>query len=147
MRSLPSAERIGQDPFEARFDPPAFDLQRVVPVVSLGVAHEPRSGSDDQPAAEGIDIGRLRAAIRRPTARLLVAVAITTVAVVAVGDLRMGLEGALVVVLGVAIRYVDRHVAFSFGEGFVGYRGDPRWPQGVQEDDEVRWNWRRGDSK
>jgi hypothetical protein len=35
-----------------------------------------------------------------------------------------------------------RRVPFTFGEGFLGYRGDPAWPQGVQEDDDFRWNWR-----
>lgn len=33
---------------------------------------------------------------------------------------------------------------FSFGDGFVAFRGYDRWPQGVQEDDEVRWNWSPG---
>jgi hypothetical protein len=28
----------------------------------------------------------------------------------------------------------------SFGQGFVGFRGDG-WPQGVQEDDDARWSW------
>ena len=25
---------------------------------------------------------------------------------------------------------------------FIGYRGDQGWPQGVQEDDDVKWSWR-----
>jgi hypothetical protein len=147
MRSLRRTERIGQDPFEGRFDPPGFELERVVPIVSLAVVHEPLADPDDKPAAQGVDFGRLRAAARRPTSRLLLAVAATAVAILTIGDLRMGLEGALVVALGASIRYVDRHVAFSFGEGFVGYRGDPAWPQGVQEDDDVRWDWGRRDSE
>jgi hypothetical protein len=39
------------------------------------------------------------------------------------------------------IRVVVDMIPFSFGEGFVGYRGDQGWPQGVQEDDDVRWSW------
>jgi hypothetical protein len=37
---------------------------------------------------------------------------------------------------------ICRRVPFTFGEGFLGYRSDPAWPQGVQEDDDFRWNWR-----
>jgi hypothetical protein len=28
----------------------------------------------------------------------------------------------------------------SFGQGFVGFRGDG-WPHGVQEDDDAHWAW------
>jgi hypothetical protein len=44
--------------------------------------------------------------------------------------------------MAVGIRRIDRRVPFSFGEGFVGYRADLGWPHGVQEDDDIRWNWR-----
>ena len=51
----------------------------------------------------------------------------------------------LVFALGFAViglRWTDRHLPFPFGQGFIGYRADLGWPQGVQEDDDVHWNWR-----
>ena len=51
------------------------------------------------------------------------------------------------VAIGVAaavIRTLDLQVArvgFSFADGFIGYRPQTGWPHGVQEDDEVHWNW------
>ena len=37
-------------------------------------------------------------------------------------------------------------LTISFGEGFLGYRGRDGWPHGVQEDDDVHWNWSTGRS-
>jgi hypothetical protein len=62
-----------------------------------------------------------------------------------------GWQVAVVVGLGVATyrvldRLIDR-VSFSLGDGFLPYRSETGWPQGVQEDDDVHWNWsatRRG---
>ena len=34
----------------------------------------------------------------------------------------------------------------SFGEGFLGYTARDGWPHGVQEDDDVHWNWSTGRS-
>lgn len=42
------------------------------------------------------------------------------------------------------IRELERRGAranFSLGDGFLPYKADLGWPQGVQEDDEVRWHW------
>ena len=44
------------------------------------------------------------------------------------------------------LRVFDGMIPFSFGEGFIGYRGDPAWPQGVQEDDDLKWSWRAAPS-
>ena len=57
----------------------------------------------------------------------------------------LSLTGALIVVL-VAIRIyrwmeLTADLRLSL---FRPYRGDP-WPQGVQEDDEVHWQWTRPD--
>jgi uncharacterized protein with LGFP repeats len=71
-----------------------------------------------------------------------VGMAIGIVATVASGDARIGLAVVGVVALARFLRSADRLVPFSFGEGFVGYRADLGWPQGVQEDDGVRWSWR-----
>ena len=61
---------------------------------------------------------------------------------IAVGDARIGLGGALFVATIISVRFIDRHVTFSFGAGFVGYRADMGWPHGVQEDDDFHWDWR-----
>jgi hypothetical protein len=57
----------------------------------------------------------------------------------------VGWQAALVAgVLAPALREVHRlaaRVTFSFGDGFLPYRVEDGWPQGVQEEDEVRWKW------
>jgi hypothetical protein len=79
-----------------------------------------------------------------PTRALVgVALVISAPLVAWVATLDAGLAAAVSVVsvtVG-AIRWFDRRFAFSFGQGFVGYRPDG-WPQGVQEDDDVRWDWK-----
>jgi hypothetical protein len=60
--------------------------------------------------------------------------------------LRVGWQAAAVVAV-VALLVREAHLradrsSISFGEGFLGYRGRDGWPQGVQEDDDVRWNWK-----
>ena len=61
-------------------------------------------------------------------------------------DARAGFAIAGGVWLLQEIRVVVDMIPFSFGEGFIGYRGDQGWPQGVQEDDDVRWSWRPANS-
>ena len=61
---------------------------------------------------------------------------------VATGDPRLGAGSALLVGAVWLARSTSIRVPFSFGEGFLGYRPDPAWPQGVQEDDDVHWDWR-----
>jgi hypothetical protein len=58
-------------------------------------------------------------------------------------DVRVAIAVGALGFVAVGIRRIDRRIPFSFGEGFVGYRADLGWPRGVQEDDDVRWNWRR----
>ena len=60
----------------------------------------------------------------------------------ALHDPRAGLAVAAGAWLLQEIRVVVDMIPFSFGEGFIGYRADQGWPQGVQEDDDVRWSWR-----
>jgi hypothetical protein len=57
------------------------------------------------------------------------------------GDAGSAFWSGLVAAFLVGSQIIDR-VPFSFGQGFVGYRPDMAWPQGVQEDDDVHWNWR-----
>ena len=59
-----------------------------------------------------------------------------------VGDVRLASMSGLLVCAYATLRRIDRWLPFSFGEGFVGYRSDPGWPRGVQEDDDARWNWK-----
>jgi hypothetical protein len=58
------------------------------------------------------------------------------------GDAGNAFWSGLVAAFLVASQVIDWPSSFSFGQGFVGYRPDPAWPQGVQEDDDVHWNWR-----
>jgi hypothetical protein len=71
------------------------------------------------------------------------AVAAAGVAWLLSGDAGAAFWSGLVAAFLVASQVVD-WVPFSFGAGFVGYRPDTAWPQGVQEDDDVHWNWRPG---
>jgi hypothetical protein len=125
--------------------PPVVETQRVVSVVSLVSIGDSTAQSGESSAPPGVELGRLWTALRHPVARsaeLIVALGIGVVAFVVSADPRLGVGAAALVVAAASVRFVDRHVGFSFGEGFVGYRGDPAWPQGVQEDDDVRWDWR-----
>jgi hypothetical protein len=57
----------------------------------------------------------------------------------------VGWQVALLAGLAAAIvRSVDGLIARSsltFADGFIGFRAEAGWPKGVQEEDEVRWNW------
>ena len=73
---------------------------------------------------------------------IVVAVAVAASFIAADGRVAIGVGSLGVAAVG--IRWIDRHVSFSFGEGFVGYRADLGWPRGIQEDDDVHWNWQGG---
>jgi hypothetical protein len=34
-----------------------------------------------------------------------------------------------------------RHASFGFGDGFLPFRAQDGWPRGVQEEDDVHWDW------
>jgi hypothetical protein len=80
--------------------------------------------------------------------RVVLEFELAIVVTVAVAASFVAADARVAVVIGslgfaaLGIRRIDRRVSFSFGEGFVGYRPDLGWPRGVQEDDDVRWNWR-----
>ncbi len=61
-------------------------------------------------------------------------------------DERLSVAGGILVGVAAILRTIDRRITFSFGAGFLGYRSDMGWPQGVQEDDDVHWRWRPADS-
>jgi hypothetical protein len=73
---------------------------------------------------------------------LAIVVAVTVAAWFIAADMRVAIGVGSIGIAAVSIRWINRHVSFSFGQGFVGYRADLGWPRGIQEDDDVRWNWR-----
>ena len=118
-------------------------MQRVVSAVSIGsaVAHDLDEEASDRTG--GPDLGALASAPADAGDRnVLVVLGLMAILAVAVGDARVGIAGAVIPAAIVAIRFIDRHVTFSFGAGFVGFRSDMGWPHGVQEDDDVHWDWR-----
>lgn len=80
----------------------------------------------------------------QPRSILVLAGAVAAAAVVWLlsGDAGYAFWSAFVAAFVVASQVIDWPSSFSFGQGFVGYRPDMGWPQGVQEDDDVHWNWR-----
>jgi hypothetical protein len=73
--------------------------------------------------------------------QLAIVLAIAAAASFVAADARVAIVIGSLGFAAVGIRRIDRSVPFSFGEGFVGYRADVGWPHGIQEDDDVRWNW------
>ena len=64
--------------------------------------------------------------------------------------IRVGWQAAAVMAV-IALIVREAHLradrsTISFGEGFLGYRAHDGWPHGVQEDDDVHWNWSPGRS-
>ena len=60
--------------------------------------------------------------------------------------LRVGWQAAAVMAV-VALMVREAHLranrsTISFGEGFLAYNARDGWPHGVQEDDDVHWNWK-----
>ncbi len=124
--------------------PALVELLRVVGSVSAPILGEPgpdAPATDVEPpviATSAVDVPwpALRRVTVPPTA-FAVPLAVAAAVSVLTGQASLGL---LVCVTG-WLGLVSRRVRFTFGEGFVGYRPDPRWPRGVQEDDDVRWDW------
>jgi hypothetical protein len=118
-------------------------MERVVGCVSAPVFLSDASGSDA--AIDELDIGvdHLPGVIWTASAGRSVGIALAVgfAAGFVLHDVRVGLAVAIAVWLLLEIQIVVDMIPFSFGEGFVGYRGDQGWPQGVQEDDDVRWSW------
>jgi hypothetical protein len=151
--AMPQLRRIRQiEPDDAGAAASVADvrLQRVVPAVSMGVVRRHEADPDMTPSRpemtmsrQDVDLRQIWAAVRTPAIRngLAVIVLMVVIAIV-LGDARVGLGGALFVATIASVRFIDRHVTFSFGAGFVGYRADMGWPHGVQEDDDFHWDWR-----
>ena len=128
------------------------ELQPVVGTVSAPIFDEAGPLPDDQ---DGDRVGPVEiarpavdlpwAALRGPSIRLTgvtVPLLIGTAVAILMSNPGYGAACGLFLWFAWSLGSASRRVPFSFGEGFVGYRPDPIWPQGVQEDDDVRWDWR-----
>jgi hypothetical protein len=146
-----SATIVDHDPVRDQVGPAQpVKLEAVVPTISAPVLHE------STPALEGPELSKAlesrvldielpwgvlpASPLRRVDLEVagLVAVMVSLVAV----DVRVGLAWGGFTCLIAALLHIDRRIPFSFGQGFLGYRSDLGWPQGVQEDDDFRWNWK-----
>jgi hypothetical protein len=138
MRNLAS-ERSAED---AAGEPPRVEgLEAVIPKISAPIlGHAAQVAEAAPPPLDDDLVHDVSPALAPRTASLVAGFLVATAAVAQV-DVRLGLTFSATVCAGVGVRWIDRHVTFSFGQGFIGYRGDLGWPRGVQEDDDVHWNW------
>jgi hypothetical protein len=135
-------------------EPAGVALQAVVGTVSAPIIERDRDALEavdaaESPAADPVAIAPSFdlpwAGLRGPSIRLASVVGpllVGTAVGMATGDARLGAGIGLVAWVIGQLGALCRRLPFTFGEGFVGYRPDPVWPQGVQEDDDFRWNWR-----
>jgi hypothetical protein len=132
---------------------PQVATERVVPALSSPALHGGSSELLDDPAElveaeliepDVVDAGPAHWAAPEPwfaprRTDFELAVVVAAAIILAAGDVALGvLSGAFL-----AAAAVLRRVPFSFGEGFIGYRPDTSWPQGVQEDDDFHWSWKK----
>ena len=80
---------------------------------------------------------------RRVEIELAVVAAVAVAAAFVAADARVAIVAGALGLAAIGSQQLERHVPFSFGQGFIGYRADLGWPRGVQEDDDVHWNWTR----
>ena len=82
-----------------------------------------------------------------PSARALVRPAAWAIVLAAPMLVLIGWQmAALMGTLAAVMRELDvrlRRANITFAEGFLPFRGGAPWPHGVQEEDEIRWNWSR----
>ena len=132
-------ERSAEDAAEVPL--PVERLEAVIPIISAPILGHAALMAEAAPPAVVVDVAHdATPELPRRSAYLLAGFMVAT-AIVAQVDVRLGLIVGATVCAGAGVRWIDRHVTFSFGQGFVGYRGDTGWPHGVQEDDDVHWNW------
>ena len=119
-------------------------IERVVGSISAPVLLPDETAGDVTLEELGMDYDDLPGVMWTAVAgrSLALALVVGFAAGFALHDPRVGLAVAVGTWLLQEIRVLVDMIPFSFGEGFIGYRGDQGWPQGVQEDDDVRWSWR-----
>lgn len=140
MRNL-ATERSAEDAAEVPH--PVERLEAVIPRISAPIlgGTGPVAEAEAAPPAVVVDVAHdATPELPRRSAYLLAGFMVAT-ATVAQIDVRLGLTFGAMACACAGVRWIDRHITFTFGEGFVGYRGDPGWPRGVQEDDDIHWNW------
>jgi hypothetical protein len=157
MRELRETGSTAQDEDDPRpmpvLESAGVALQPVVGTVSAPIIERGRVAGDAAEADESPVVDAVAIApsfdlpwvgLWRPSIRVTGragAVVVGMAIAQATGDVLLGAtSGLLAWVIG-QVQSVGRRVPFTFGEGFVGYRPDPVWPHGVQEDDDFRWNW------
>jgi hypothetical protein len=132
---LPRIEECGAQAF--------VRTERVVASVSAPafLSDDPSSGAGVEDIDEDFD--DRRGVIWTASAGRSVAIALVAgfAAGFALHDIRAGLAVAIVAWLLQEMRVVVEMFPFSVGDAFLGYRGDQGWPQGVQEDDDLKWSW------
>lgn len=143
MQNL-ARERSGED--ADGVPPPVARLEAVVPTISAPILSGAAPVAEAAPLPDVVDGAHDVIPALPPRSAYLLAGFMVATAAVAQIDVRLGLTFGALACAGVGVRSIDRRVTFSFGEGFIGYRGDPVWPHGVQEDDDVHWNWNTGRS-
>ncbi len=94
---------------------------------------EPLPPDEDRPA---LLLPPLRALVGPSRFALLVALPLLLLV-----TWQAALGGAVIAAAARELRRRADRMTFSFGEGFLPYRSQAGWPRGVQEDDDVRWNW------
>ena len=122
-------------------DGPAADLARPVLARPIGHIRSPLVGRRSDPPLqrgerENVELPPLRAFIGPLAWAIVPGLPVL---------MRVGWQAAVVVgVMSIIFREARRHSNRSticFADGFLAYAGDSRWPHGVQEDDDVHWNW------
>jgi hypothetical protein len=144
------SEPVRLEPVEARISTPFLhDPERETDEpdpAAQTVALEPTARSEPAPLASDLAERLLGVDLDRRLGRgLAVAATAAAAALILSGDIRVAVGGGLAVVIFVATWVLGGRVTFSFGQGVVGYRSDMGWPAGVQEDDDLHWNWRPED--
>ena len=122
----------------ATMSSPIFHDNGVQPAI---VADSVPEWSDVPESAEPTELPRI-ASSRRGGFEVAIIAAVAIAASFLAGDARAAIIVGAFGLAALGTRLIDRHVTFSFGAGFIGYRSDLGWPHGVQEDDDVYWNWR-----
>jgi hypothetical protein len=79
--------------------------------------------------------------LRVPVAAIASGVA-GSAAALATGEPLLGLGLAACIFVGELMWGIVTGLPFSFGDGFLGYHADLGQARGVQEDDDLHWNWR-----
>ena len=124
---------------EATMSSPIFHDEAVDPAMAADVAPE---WADVPGSAEPPELPQI-AISRRGEFEIAIIAAVAIAASFLAGDARAAIIVGAFGLAALGTRLIDRHVTFSFGAGFIGYRSDLGWPHGVQEDDDVHWNWKR----